>query len=82
GVAAAGLDESWLGRILDKKAINELIELEKKFKINVAAEGGEFETFVLNCSLFKKKLKVVKAETLWHGNRGEYLIKEIKLVKK
>ncbi|MDO8537903.1 MAG: TIGR00289 family protein [archaeon] len=82
GVAAAGLDEKWLGRMIDKKAIQELIELEKKFKINVAAEGGEFETFVLNCPIFKKKLKVVKAQTLWHGNRGEYLIKEIKLVKK
>lgn len=82
GVAAAGLDEKWLGRMLDKKAIAELIELEKKFKINVAAEGGEFETFVLDCPLFKKKLKIIKAEKKWNGNIGEYLIKEIKLVKK
>lgn len=82
GVAAYGLDEKWLGRMIDKKAIQELVELEKKFKINVAAEGGEYESFVLDCPLFKKKLKILNAETKWNGNTGEYLIKEIKLVKK
>ncbi|KKK89003.1 hypothetical protein LCGC14_2737520, partial [marine sediment metagenome] len=32
--------------------------LNKKYKINPAGEGGEFETFVLYCPLFKKELKI------------------------
>ncbi|MFH1751557.1 MAG: diphthine--ammonia ligase [archaeon] len=78
-VAAHGLNESWLGRILDKQAIQELIELEKKFQINVAAEGGEFETFVFFQPLFKKQLVVKESEKQWDGVRGELIIKRIEL---
>ena len=58
GIGAEGFDESWLGRKLDKNMIKELKELNKKYKINPAGEGGEFETFVLNCPLFERELKV------------------------
>ena len=58
GVAADLLDEKWLGRKIDKKFIDEVQVLEKKYKIHPAGEGGEFETFVLDCPLFKKPLKV------------------------
>ena len=57
-VAAYPLDKSWLGREIDKKFIQEVKELQKKYKIHPSGEGGEFETFVLNCPLFKKPLKV------------------------
>tara|TARA_Y100000310_G_C20592158_1_gene768640 strand:+ start:720 stop:1328 length:609 start_codon:yes stop_codon:yes gene_type:complete len=56
-VAAEGLTEDHLGKTLDKNLIKELIELEKKYKINPAGEGGEYETLVINCPLFSKKLK-------------------------
>jgi ABC transporter with metal-binding/Fe-S-binding domain ATP-binding protein len=56
GVFAYPFDEKWLGRKIDVKFINEIKKLQEKYKINVAGEGGEFESFVLNCSLFKKKL--------------------------
>lgn len=82
GVYAQGLDEKWLGRELDEKAIEELIELEKKHKIDLAFEGGEAETFVLDCMLFKKKLEVIESEKKWDGIRGEMNIKELKLVEK
>ena len=60
GVFAYPLDEKWLGRRIDKKFIEEMKKLNEKYKINPAGEGGEFETFVLDCPLFKKKLKVKK----------------------
>jgi len=56
GVFAYPFDEKWLGRKIDAKFINEIKKLQEKYGINVAGEGGEFESFVLNCSLFKKKL--------------------------
>ncbi len=58
GVFAFPLDKSWLGRVINKKFIENVKILEEKYKIHPAGEGGEFETFVLNCPLFKKPLKV------------------------
>ena len=58
GVFAYPLDEKWLGRKIDKKFIEEMKKLNEKYKINPAGEGGEFETFVLDCPLFKRKLEV------------------------
>ncbi|MBI5803214.1 diphthine--ammonia ligase [Candidatus Pacearchaeota archaeon] len=58
GVFAYPLDKTWLGKKIDKKFIEEIKKLNEKYKINPAGEGGEFESFVLNCPLFKKKLKV------------------------
>ena len=57
-VAAYPLDKSWLGRIIDKDFIEDVKELKRKYKIHPAGEGGEFETFVLNCPLFNKPLEV------------------------
>lgn len=82
GVAAAGLDENWLGRVLDETALKELAHLKGKYGVSSVGEGGEFESLVLDCPLFKKKLEVVKAEKKWNGIRGEYNISEIKLLEK
>jgi|TARA_Y100000310_G_scaffold288745_1_gene314670 ABC transporter with metal-binding/Fe-S-binding domain ATP-binding protein len=57
-VMAYPFNESWLGRKIDKKFIREIKELNEKYKINPAGEGGEFETFVFDCPLFKKSLKI------------------------
>ncbi len=81
-VAAKGLGEVWLGRILDEKALDELIELQGKFDINIAGEGGELETLVLDCPVFRKKLHVVESEKKWDGVRGELLVKKVDLLHK
>jgi ABC transporter with metal-binding/Fe-S-binding domain ATP-binding protein len=68
GVASEGLDESWLGRKIDEKFIQDIIELNRKFQIHVAGEGGEFETFVLNCPLFDRGLEITSKKTSGSGN--------------
>ena len=45
-VAARGLDESWIGRILDEESVEDLIELSEEYGFHAAGEGGEFETRV------------------------------------
>lgn len=62
GVFAYPLNEKWLGRIIDSKFIEEVKILNEKYKIHVAGEGGEFETFVLDCPLFKRQLKIKNKE--------------------
>jgi len=58
GVFAYPLDKKWLGRIIDEKFIDEVKELKEKYKIHAAGEGGEFETFILNCPMFSRELKM------------------------
>lgn len=70
-VSAAGLDDQWLGREMDQQSVKELIELSRKYNFNVALEGGEGETLVLDCPLYEKeRLKLVDCRKKWDGYRG------------
>ena len=76
GVAAWGLDESWLGRIIDDKTIDELLELNEKYGINIAFEGGEAETLAIDGPIFKRKIKILKYKKEWHLDSGVYIIED------
>jgi len=76
GVAAGGLDESWLGKKIDEKTIEELIELEKKYGIQTGGEGGEFETLVVNSPLFEKPLQLPEFKKQWDGTSGYLELKQ------
>jgi len=62
GVFAYPLDKFFIGREINQEFIKEIKNLNKRYKIHPAGEGGEFETFVLNCPLFKKELKIVDSK--------------------
>ena len=62
------MDEKFLGRVIDDKFIDELLKLREDFDINPAGEGGEFESFVLSCPLFDKKLEVKGFEDFGEKN--------------
>jgi diphthine-ammonia ligase len=81
-VSAYGLDESFIGARIDKDTVNKLIALKNKYKINVAFEGGEAESFVLDAPMFKKKIVVTAYHITWDGTVGEYVIDEAHLSKK
>jgi predicted ATP pyrophosphatase (TIGR00289 family) len=83
-VAAPPLDEKWLGRIIDEKCIDELVAFNKKYGIHVMGEGGEYDTLVLDCPIFKKKIKILEAEKHWDEKTksGSLVIKKIRLVGK
>jgi asparagine synthase (glutamine-hydrolysing) len=68
GVAAYPLNEKWIGRKIDAGYIKEIVELQRKYRINPNGEGGETESLVLNCPLFKKKLKIGKITSAGEGN--------------
>lgn len=63
GVFAYPLDKKWLGREINSKFINDVNTLVEKYKINPAGEGGEFESFVLDCPIFSRELKIKKTDT-------------------
>lgn len=82
GVYAEGFNESWLEKKLDKKTINDLISLNKKYGISLVGEGGEYETLVVDGPLFKKKIKIIDSEKIWdEKTQSGYLkIKKAELV--
>ena len=82
-IAADGLDEKWLGKKLTMKDVDELVKLSKKYGINAAGEGGEYESFVLDGPIFKKKIVIKEAEKIIENeNTGKYLLKKVELVEK
>ena len=76
GVAAWGLDESWLGRVIDDEAIDELVEINEKYQVNIAFEGGEAETLAIDGPIFKKRIKILKDKKEWHLDSGVYIIED------
>jgi asparagine synthase (glutamine-hydrolysing) len=68
GVAAYPLDENFLGREINEAFILEMEKLRDEFEINPAGEGGEFESFVLDCPLFEKGLEIKGFEDFGEGN--------------
>ena len=75
-VAADGLDESWVGRVLDNKDIDKLVLLNKKMGFNIAGEGGEFESLVIDCPLFKKEIFVKKSKIVKEGRYNSFYVIE------
>ncbi len=67
-VSAYPLNGSWLGRKIDQTFIEDVKKLYEKYKIHPAGEGGEFETFVIDCPLFKSPLEVKGADFTGEGN--------------
>lgn len=81
-IACLGLDEKWLGRRIDNKAISELSKLNEKYGVNVAGEGGEYETLVLDSPLFKEKISIKFTKKMFGEFSGEIEVIEAKLMKK
>lgn len=82
GVASWGLKQEWLARKIDKSALNELKKLQKEFNFHLGFEGGEAETFVTDCPLFKKRINVLKGRKIWQGDSGTYIITKTEFVEK
>jgi diphthine-ammonia ligase len=67
---AMGLNQSWLGRVIDMDALKELENISQRHGINLAFEGGEAETFVTDAPIFSKRIRIVEAEPIWKGDSG------------
>ena len=68
GVFAYPLDKTWVGRKIDAQYIEDVKKIQEKYKINPAGEGGEFESLVINCPLFKKQLEFSIKNVAGEGN--------------
>ena len=78
-VSSDGLDDSWLGKIITKNDITYLHTLSQKFGFNLNFEGGEAETFVIDCPLFSHTIKIIEGKKIWDGYRGRFEIVDARL---
>ena len=78
-VSSDGLDEQWLGKLISKSDIEILNNLSNKFGFNLNFEGGEAETFVIDCPLFSNPIKINQFTKNWDGYRGRFEIVDAEL---
>ncbi len=82
GAFAEGFDETWLGRPLDKDTIDTLEYLHEKYRINIAGEGGEYETLVLDGPIMRKTLVIDYYTKMWDRDHGTLQVKEAHLARR
>ena len=80
-VASYPLGKEMLG-LPYSKALPKLLEFKKKHGISLLGEGGEFETFVLDAPIFKKRIEVVEWSVEYSSFRGILKFKKVRLVEK
>jgi ABC transporter with metal-binding/Fe-S-binding domain ATP-binding protein len=72
--AADGLDTSFLGARIDDTLIGRLKNVAAKTRINLAGEGGEYESLTLNAPFYSRRITYTKSEVRMKGNRGELIL--------
>jgi ABC transporter with metal-binding/Fe-S-binding domain ATP-binding protein len=82
GIFAYPLDEKWLGKQIDTKLIDRLVDLQQKYGLSPSGEGGEIETTVLDAPLFKKKIEIINYRIEARGNSGVFKINQARLASK
>lgn len=82
GVFSSPFDESWLGREIDRRALDELREIVRRHRITLTGEGGEFETFVIDAPFFSRRIAIEEASRVYRNYNGVLRIERAGLVAK
>jgi len=81
-VSALGLGREWLGKSLNHENVKELESLSARYGFNLNFEGGEAETMVVDCPLYKKIFQIRKGLVKWFGDNGIFEITDYQLIDK
>ncbi len=76
-VSAEGFTEEDLGREIDQSYITELERRNARYGINLAGEGGEYESFVR--SFGTRAIVIESAHKVWEGSHGYFIIDRARL---
>jgi diphthine-ammonia ligase len=72
--AAEGLDASFLGARFDTGLIEKLKQLERAYRINIAGEGGEYESLTLNAPFYSRPITYTTSEIRSTHDRHELIL--------
>jgi diphthamide synthase (EF-2-diphthine--ammonia ligase) len=62
--------------------LEEILNLNSKYGMHMAFEGGEAETLVLDCPIFKKRIKIIESSNVWDRDSGYLMITKAELENK
>lgn len=79
GVFASPFDESWLGREIDRRTLDELRAVARKDRITLTGEGGEFETFVIDAPFFSRRIVIEEGSRVYRNHNGVLRIERARL---
>jgi ABC transporter with metal-binding/Fe-S-binding domain ATP-binding protein len=72
--AAEGLDESYLGARFDADLIDRLKKVAATYRINIAGEGGEYESLTLNAPFYSRPVTFATSEVRSSVGRHELVL--------
>jgi diphthine-ammonia ligase len=72
--AAEGLDASFLGLRFDDNLIEKLKKLSKAYRINIAGEGGEYESLTLDAPFYSRPITFTTSEVVSTPDRHELVL--------
>jgi len=72
-IAAEGLDKTWLNKLLTDSDLKRLQVLQQKYQLNINGEGGEYESFVLDCPLFRQEI-IIKETNIIEESKNTALL--------
>jgi uncharacterized protein (TIGR00290 family) len=72
-VKADLLGKEWLGRIIDRKFVEELNP-----EIDPCGEKGEFHTLVIDGPLFSEPIKILKTQSVFRESFGKHWFLDIR----
>jgi uncharacterized protein (TIGR00290 family) len=82
-VAADGLDEHWLGRVLQsEKDVDALVACADRYGFHAGGEGGHYDTFTIDGPLFTHALDVKILEKRMETACSGHLIADVQPVQK
>jgi ABC transporter with metal-binding/Fe-S-binding domain ATP-binding protein len=82
GVFSCPFDESWLGREIDRRTLNELRAIARKYQTTLTGEGGEFETFVVDAPFFSRRIAFEEVSRVYRNYNGVLRVERAGLVGK
>ncbi len=82
-LAAEPLPASWAGERLTPERLAELRRLDREVRpVNVAGEGGEYETLVVDAPFFAGRIEIDRAETRLERSTARYVVSSAHLKRK
>ena len=79
GCYAEGLGEEWLGRIIDRQAVDELKAIRARTGISIMGEGGEYESLTIDSPMHSRPLEIVSSEKDWSRQGGTMRVTSARL---
>lgn len=81
-VSAEGLDRTWLGREIDARSLVELRAIARRRGMNLAGEGGEYETLTIDSPLHHQAMRIVEQEVATTRDGGSLKVTKAVLEEK